>query len=81
MVVYSTRKLNLIFTTNVSYFCPKKTQVSNGALKHSSRPPNMIRQSDEGDESQHFQEPFEHAVLAKMDVLPVFDCITLIELF
>lgn len=41
----------------------------------------MIRQSDEGDESQHFQEPFEHAVLAKMDVLPVFDCITLIELF
>lgn len=34
-----------------------------------------------GDESQHFQEPFEHVGLAKMDVLPVFDCITLIELF
>lgn len=41
----------------------------------------MIQQPDEGDKSQHFQEPFEHAVLAKMDVLPVFDCIALIELF
>lgn len=48
MVVYAAGKLNLTFMTNVSYFCPQKTQISIRTLKHNSRPPNMILQSDRG---------------------------------